>query len=168
MEGKSSKTLDDLKNMDAEDICKLSGNVEGTKELRRGIGGLQPKNFQAHHVIPRELEKTFSKFFSDIGFNIENGKINGIMVPPSDEVLRVAKLDVDIPIGNEFDNYARHLGSHPNYTDRIRLKIEKIELDFRMGRINDQQALVKIIEVTDKAKAAIKIGKGKVVNDIIF
>ncbi|MFC7348463.1 hypothetical protein ACFQO9_17225 [Chryseobacterium zhengzhouense] len=88
MEGKSSKTLDDLQNMDAEDIRKLSGNIEGTRELRRGIGGLQPKNFQAHHVIPRELEKTFSKFFSDIGFNIENGKINGIMVPPSDEVLR--------------------------------------------------------------------------------
>ncbi len=166
MEGKSNKTFDDLQNMDAEDICKLSGNAEGTRELRSGIEGLQPKNFQAHHVIPRELGKKFKDFFEKIGFNIENGKINGIMVPPS--VLRVAKLDVDIPIGNEFDDYARHLGSHPNYTDRIKLKIEKIELDFRMGRINDEQALVKIIEVTDKAKAAIKIGKGKVVNDIIF
>lgn len=45
MDGKSSKTLDDLQKMDAEDIRKLSGNIEGTRELRRGIGGLQPKNF---------------------------------------------------------------------------------------------------------------------------
>ncbi|MBM7419447.1 MULTISPECIES: AHH domain-containing protein [Chryseobacterium] len=168
MEGKSSKTLDDLQNMDAEDIRKLSGNVEGTKELRKGIGGLQPKNFQAHHVIPRELEKTFSNFFSDIGFNIENGKINGIMVPPSDEVLRVAKLDVDIPIGNEFDDYARHLGSHPDYTRIIEEKIIKIERDFRKGALTEEKAYQKLIDITNSAKNAIKNGNGSKVNDLIF
>jgi len=168
MEGKSSKTLDDLQNMDAEDIRKLSGNVEGTKELRKGIGGLQPKNFQAHHVIPRELEKIFSNFFSDIGFNIENGKINGIMVPPSDEVLRVAKLDVDIPIGNEFDDYARHLGSHPDYTRIIEEKIIKIERDFRKGALTEEKAYQKLIDITNSAKNAIKNGNGSKVNDLIF
>jgi len=37
-----------------------------------------------------------------------------------------------------------------------------------MNKINDKEALTKIIELTDKAKAAIKIGKGKTMNDIIF
>lgn len=168
MDGKSSKTLDDLQNMDAEDIRKLSGNIEGTRELRRGIGGLQPKNFQAHHVIPRELGEKFKDFFGDIGFNIENGTINGIMVPPSDEVLRVAKLDVDIPIGNQFDDYARHLGSHPDYTKRIESKIATIKIEYEEGIITKQIAQEQIISLTNKAKSAIKNGKGKIMNDIKF
>ncbi len=168
MKGKSSKTLDDLQNMDAEDIRKLSGNAEGTRELRGGIEGLQPKNFQAHYVIPRELGKKFKDFFEKIGFNIENGKINGIMVPPSYEVLRFAKLDVDIPIGNEFDDYARHLGSHPDYTRRMECEISAIEREFRRGIITEQIAQEQIISLTNTAKNAIKNGKGKVMNDIIF
>jgi len=168
MEGKSSKTLDDLQNMDAEDIRKLSRNIEGTKELRRGIGGLQPKNFQAHHVIPRELGQKFKDFFGDIGFNIENGTINGIMVPPSDEVLRVAKLDVDIPIGNQFDDYARHLGSHPDYTNLIEEKIIKIERDFDKGLITKEKAHQKLVDITNSAKNVIKNGNGLKVNDLIF
>ena len=172
MEGKSSKTFDDLQNMDAEDIRKLSGNAEGTRELRGGIEGLQPKNFQAHHVIPRELGKKFKDFFEKIGFNIENGKINGIMVPPSDEVLRVAKLDVDIPIGNEFDDYARHLGSHPDYTEQIAKKIAELnELYLKIPNPTSQQKeffLNQVIVITNKSKLAISKGKGKTVNSLIL
>ncbi len=62
------------------------------------------------------------------------------MVPPSDEVLRVAKLDVDIPIGNEFDDYARHLGSHPDYTEQIAKKIAELnELYLKIPNPTSQQ-----------------------------
>ncbi len=149
------------------DLDKIIYNRQSTYELRKGIGKI-PKDFQAHHVIPRELEKKFKDFFEQIGFNIENGKINGIMVPPSDEVLRVAKLNVDNPIGNEFDDYARHLGSHPDYTRRMEREISAIEREFRRGIITEQIAQEQIISLTNTAKNAIKNGKGKVMNDIIF
>lgn len=143
------------------DLDKIIYNRQSTYELRKGLGKI-PKDFQAHHVIPRELKDKFKDFFTRIKFNIEDGAINGIGVPPNKAVLEASKE------ADEFAEYAFHQGSHPNYTDRIKLKIEKIELDLNMNKINDKEALTKIIELTDKAKAAIKIGKGKTMNDIIF
>ncbi len=90
------------------------------------------------------------------------------MVPPSDEVLSIAKLDADIPIGNEFDDYARHLGSHPDYTKLIDEKIMKIEQDFVKGLITKEKAHQKLVDITNSAKNAIKSGNGLKVNDLIF
>ena len=124
LDGESDKTLEELRAMDEEDIVKLSGRSEGTTELRRGIDQPKPLNFQAHHVVPRELRDKYGDFFDDIGFNIEDGTVNGIMMPPKQSVLDTAKLNPEIPIGTQFDDYAFHLGSHPDYTRRIKDKIE--------------------------------------------
>jgi hypothetical protein len=101
--------------------ARILQNAQDTRALRQGIpGGSAPKFYQAHHVGPRELMKnrTIRDFFKRIGFNIEDGRFNGVMLPP-DEALRQGG----------WKNAAVHFGSHPNYTARMERSV---------GRIMDQ------------------------------
>ncbi len=121
----------DLKKKKHGDRLKAIRKSEGTAELRRGIPGLQPKDFQAHHVIPREVGAEFDDFFKKIGFNIENGRLNGIMIPPDKDVLKEA-IKNDSAVKGVFGNSAFHKGSHPDYTKQIRNKIKELQDDFDM------------------------------------
>jgi len=143
------------------DLDKIIYNRQSTYELRKGIGKI-PKDFQAHHVIPRELEKKFKDFFTRIKFNIEDGAINGIGVPPNKAVLEASKE------ADEFANYAFHQGSHPDYTELIESKIIRIRSNYSNGILTESEALDEIKFLADKAKNAIKNGNGKTVNQIKF
>jgi hypothetical protein len=94
-------------------------NRASTAQLRRGIPGPKaPPLYQAHHVAPRELlgNARLRGFFKRIGFNIEDGLHNGVMLPP------VASARTGI-----WSNAAVHLGSHPNCTRRMVAEIGRIE-----------------------------------------
>ena len=136
------------------DLDKIIYNRQSTYELRKGLGKI-PKDFQAHHVIPRELEKKFKEFFKKIGFNIEDGAINGIGVPPNKAVLEASKE------ADEFASYAFHQGSHPDYTELIESKIIRIRSNYSNGILTESEALDEIKLLADKAKNAIKNGNGK-------
>ena len=174
---KAAQEFLDLKNLDDNvDRVKAIRKSEGTAELRRGIGKLQPTDFQAHHVIPRELRKKFQKLFDDIGFHIENGKVNGIMIPPDKGVLETALKDAtkkgDGAVKKAFGNSAFHKGSHPDYTKQIHDKLEELKDDFSMiANPNSAQKkafLNEVIDVTKKAKDAIKAGNGKSINELML
>ena len=137
-----------------------------TAELRKSIPGIKPKNFQAHHIIPRETKKKFGDFFQKIGFNIENGAKNGNMVPPDDGVLKAAiKNDPNAAI---FSNSVFHKGSHPDYTKRIEVELRKIRRQLEKGQINSLQAHGKVQTLQNNAKIAIGSSRGVPMNDVLF
>lgn len=139
---------------------------ESTAELRKAIAGLKPLNFQAHHVIPRELRSKFDDFFKKIGFNIEDGAKNGIMVPPDQGVLNAAvKSD---PAASAFSKSAFHKGSHPKYTKLIEGKLQGIARDLRLGLIDKSEAKTLVDAILKNAKTAISNGGGKNLNNVIF
>lgn len=137
---------------------------EGTNELRKEIEGEQYPNFQAHHIIPRETRNDFSEFYEKIGFNIENGSINGIMLPPNKETLEQTKKDYS-EIGTKYDNYAFHQGSHPDYTNKIKQKLQVISTDYYNKDIDKAIALDEVIEISIRVKNVLKNSPGTKVND---
>jgi hypothetical protein len=145
------------------DLEKIIYNRQSTYELRKGIEGIQPENFQAHHVIPRELNGSskFKDFFRKIGFNIEDGAKNGIMMPPNKTVLNASKQ------ADEFANFAMHQGSHPKYTAQIEQRLIRIAEDHKKGLLNSAQALNRVEKLVESGKNAIKNGNGKMLNEII-
>lgn len=141
---------------------------ESTDALRRGIPRhLQPPNFQAHHVIPRELRSEFDDFFRSIGFNIEDGARNGIMVPP-DLATRTATIAANPSLASHFGNSAFHLGSHPLYTTRIERQLLTIRSSLARGTITEAQALSRVDALIARARTAISNGGGVALNNITF
>lgn len=112
----------ELENMSPEKIRKLSGSGKSTYKLRKGIKGEQPKNYQAHHIIPEELynNPAIKKFLDDIGFNIQDGARNGLMLPPSKSARFGKWSDASI-----------HSGYHSKYSRKIKEQIERIRLSYR-------------------------------------
>lgn len=112
----------ELEKMSADEIRRLTGVGKSTARLRKGIKGGQPPNYQAHHIIPEELynNPAIKKFLDDIGFGIQNGAQNGIMLPPSKSARFGKWSDATI-----------HIGSHPNYTVRMKKIIERIKLAYQ-------------------------------------
>lgn len=141
------------------DLDKIIYNRQSTYELRRGMGAI-PKDFQAHHIIPRELRDKFKDFFKKIGFDIEDGAKNGIAIPPNKTVLEASKQT------DEFVNYAFHQGSHPDYTRRIRNMLEDVQKLFNSGVINEAEALKELYSIISKAKNVIQNGKGLTINQL--
>ncbi|WP_295721202.1 DUF4157 domain-containing protein [Mucilaginibacter sp.] len=142
---------------------------ESTAELRRGIAGLQPGSFQAHHVIPRELRTTFQDLFDRVipPFNIEDGLRNGIMVPPDAATLADAVL-TNPNVATQFGNSAFHLGSHPNYTLLVETRLTSIRSSLHAGAITPSQARVLIDDLIRDARASIRNGAGVSLNNIVF
>lgn len=129
---------------------------ESTALLRRGLP-LQPPNFQAHHIIPRELRRAFDDFFRAIGFNIEDGVRNGIMVPP-DAVLRNSTVGSNPTLMADFTNSAFHLGSHPNYTRHVRNQLLAIRARLDAGSITTAMASSMVDDIIRRARLAIRNG----------
>lgn len=154
------------------DRLRIIQNGETTAALRRGIpthlpNGMHPPNFQAHHIIPRELRGTFDDFFRRIGFNIEDGARNGIMVPP-DLATRSAAIASHPNLATHFGNSALHLGSHPSYTLRIEAELIPIRNALTNGVITEAQALAQVDAVIARARTAITNGAGASLNSITF
>ncbi|NJM80648.1 MAG: hypothetical protein HC854_15430 [Flavobacterium sp.] len=151
---------------------RIIQNGETTAALRRGIpshlpNGMHPPNFQAHHIIPRELRGAFDDFFRRIGFNIENGARNGIMVPP-DIATRTAAITSHPNLASHFGNSALHLGSHPSYTLRIEAELIPIRNALNTGAITEVQALSQVDSLIARARTAISNGGGIPLNNVVF
>jgi phage-related protein len=142
---------------------------ESTAELRRGISGIQPVNFQAHHVVPRELRSTFQDLFDRVipPFNMEDGLRNGIMVPPDGAALADA-IAANPALATHFGNSAFHLGSHPNYTLLMQRRLDQISRNLRAGNITASQAGTAIDHLIRDARAGIRNGGGTSINNIVF
>jgi hypothetical protein len=150
----------------AAERLRIIQNGETTAALRRGIG-VQPPNFQAHHIVPRELRSTFDDFFRRIGFDIENGARNGIMVPP-DLSTRAAAIASNPSLASQFGNSALHLGSHPSYTLRIEAELIPIRNALTSGAITEAQALSQVDALIARARTAISTGGGIPLNNVVF
>jgi len=106
-----------------QQILRLGRNAQNTVELRRAIPGPRPfpRFFQAHHLIPRELlnNPVIERFFRRIGFNIEDGARNGVLLPPTDELVQALQRSNPSAYAH-WKDATRHLGSHTPYTLRVR------------------------------------------------
>lgn len=153
--------------LSAADRLRIIQNGETTAALRRGIPGAQPLNFQAHHIVPRELRGTFDDFFRRIRFDIENGARNGIMMAP-DLATRNAALLANPSLASQFGNAALHLGSHPAYTLRMSSELTTIRSALTSGLITEAQALASVDAVIVRARTAISTGAGIHINNVVF
>jgi Domain of unknown function (DUF4157)/A nuclease family of the HNH/ENDO VII superfamily with conserved AHH len=161
-------TFRDLEGLTLEQRLAYIQSRESTQALRRGIPThLQAPNFQAHHVVPRELRAEFDSFFRSIGFDIENGARNGIMVPP-DLATRTAAITANPSLASHFGNSAYHLGSHPLYTSRIERELITIRTALTRGTITEAQALGRVDAMIGRARTAISNGGGTALNNITF
>ena len=165
---------------------------KGTAELRRGFADADKwmtklKNFHAHHVIPKKIAKEYADFFEKINFTkyIEDGNVNGIMIPPNkttldnsvNKALRDGDSDLAKQIKAEFENSAFHEGRHDYYTEQIRNQIRYLEknLERKYGKIAEitdlpldaqQYYLQEVFDIIEIAKEAIKNGGNQSINII--
>lgn len=159
------KVFDDLNAKNLKQRRRKIKGGESTEQLRKGIPGPKFKDFEAHHLIPRELLKEFDDFFKKIKFNIEDGAINGTMLPPSTTAAGTLK---NTGSKNFYNRGAFHHGSHPQYTELIRGKVTQVHLNWELGLITEARALQNIITITRQAKIAIRSSASKAVNEVIF
>ncbi|MBW3571857.1 MAG: AHH domain-containing protein, partial [Gemmatimonadetes bacterium] len=102
-----------------EDIRRYLMNRESTAQLRRGIPTGQPANFNAHHIVPRELRSNqrLRSFLDEVGFGFEDGARNGVMLPPNPQLAAAYPA---------WANASLHFTSHPNYTRRVATRLARI------------------------------------------
>ena len=142
---------------------------ESTAELRRGISGAQPANFQAHHIIPRELRAEFQDLFDRVipPFNMEDGLRNGIMVPP-DAATLADVIAANPALASKFGDSAFHFGSHPNYTRTIQRRLTIIKQNLKAREMTRSQASKAIDSLIRRARSGVRNGGGKNLNNISF
>lgn len=150
--------LDHGTDVDIKEIRKqLNINKNGTAQLRQKIGP-QPKFFQGHHIVPRELEEKHAAFFKDIGFDMENGAHNGIMSPPDTETLS----EVSTQFQDMFKDHVYHKGSHPEYTKHVDEKIIQIKNGLKSKAIDHDEAVEAMEDLVRNIRLKIMYGnKGK-------
>ncbi|MDJ0601582.1 MAG: AHH domain-containing protein [Crocosphaera sp.] len=155
----NQKLYQQLKNMSEDEIKVLLTNRETTYQLRKGIPGLQPPGFQAHHIVPRELRgnKQIKDFLDELGFDFEDGFRNGIMLP--------SKSGHGV---KGWKNATIHRGSHPQYTARVTSSLETLADAYKMERkgLSPQQLITlsqkysqKVDQTINKFKQELMSGK---------
>ncbi len=123
---KDKKIKNQLKSPSTSALAKLKSAIN--KEIKnRNKKGLLPeeavsKGYEAHHIVPKEMEIQFGKVFDELGINLDDA-FNGTMLPPVrefDEVVENAKNTLkysEIPAN--FWNRAKHQ-THPDYNNMIK------------------------------------------------
>ena len=127
-------------------------------------GGQQwpPPRFQAHHVIPREVgrEPGIKEFLDKIGFKIENGAKNGVMLPPGDAGKALSG----------FENAAIHMGSNRPYSAAMSKKVANIMNAFNKSAQtskNVAEALAEVEELANTTRDKLLNGGFKTVNEVL-
>jgi HNH/ENDO VII superfamily nuclease len=155
---------DELSQHTDDAIKRIIYNRETTAQLRKGIPGPHPPNFQAHHVVPRELRQNsqIRDFMNRIGFDWEAGARNGIMLPPSEGVKALKS-------NAAWKNAAVHLGSHPNYTNGVARELSILANAFKQAPKNKQTIAFFTKEVDDLIaglRQRLMTAGGKSVNEV--
>ncbi|WP_326984376.1 AHH domain-containing protein [Chryseobacterium sp. MYb264] len=145
---KSKKINSQLSSPSASALAKLKSAIK--KEIKdRNKKGLLPEEafpsrYEAHHIVPKEMEIQFGKVFDELGINLDEA-FNGTMLPPVrefDEVVENAKNTLkDSEIPANFWNRAKHK-SHPRYNEQISVELKKIFSDFNKMNL-EQKAFAK-------------------------
>jgi hypothetical protein len=129
---KLKKIKSQLRSPSANALNKLKSAIK--KEIKdRNKKGLlpeeaMPSDYQAHHIVPKEMEIFYGKAFDELGINLDEA-FNGIMLPPVhkfDEVIETAKntlKDSEIPI--DFWKRAKHQ-THPDYNLQVKNRLNEI------------------------------------------
>ncbi|WP_326984380.1 AHH domain-containing protein [Chryseobacterium sp. MYb264] len=129
---KSKKINSQLSSPSASALAKLKSAIK--KEIKdRNKKGLLPEEafpsrYEAHHIVPKEMEIQFGKVFDELGINLDEA-FNGTMLPPVrefDEVVENAKntlKDSEIPI--DFWKRAKHQ-THPDYNLQVKNRLNEI------------------------------------------
>lgn len=141
-------------NMAVENgIIKFGNDVyEGRGQLRRALN--TPAGHEAHHIIPWELrEHPVVQAAASVGNNSAfhmNDILNGISLPNS--------LGSGLP---------QHLGSHPDYTERVRLSLNAIE-DFleNNNNMSPNNALEELTTLVGKINTKISTTSGGTINAV--
>lgn len=129
----SGKTTNLIMIVGEDGLIKFGKDVyEGREQLRRALN--TPFGHQAHHIIPWELrEHPVVQAAASVGNNSAfhmNEILNGISLPNS--------LGSGLP---------QHLGSHPNYTEKVRESLTEIQnqLGSSMNPTNARQKLIELV-----------------------
>lgn len=132
-------------------LIKFGTDVyEGRKQLRRTLN--TPYAHEAHHIVPWELRnhpviQAAANARHNGAFHM-NDILNGISLPNA--------------LGNS--GLPQHLGSHPEYTERVRQSLETIlELN---PNISPEVALQKISVLAQNIKTKITQTSGGKINDV--
>lgn len=93
--------------------------------------------FQKHHVIPVSVMKNLSNISANLellGWNMNDGDVNGICLPFNYEAIR-------------FYNLQAHRGSHPNYSRIVKSELNELESDcLEYCKSDEQDYLISDIE----------------------
>ncbi len=145
---KSAKISGQLKSPSVNALNKLKSAIKkGIKD--RNKKGLLPEEafparYEAHHIVPKEMEIQFGKVFDELGINLDD-TFNGTMLPPVkefDEVVEAAKNTLkDSEIPANFWKRAKHK-THPQYNEQISVELKKIFSDFNKMNL-EQKAFAK-------------------------
>ena len=129
---KSKKIRNQLKSPSTSALAKLKSAIN--REIKsRNKKGLLPeeavsKGYEAHHIVPKEMEIQFGKVFDELGINFDDA-FNGTMLPPVkkfDEVVETARntlKDSEIPVN--FWKRAKHQ-THPDYNLQVKNRLSEI------------------------------------------
>lgn len=142
---KSAKISGQLKSPSANALAKLKSAIK--KEIKdRNKKGLIPEEafpsrYEAHHIVPKEMEIQFGKVFDELGINLDEA-FNGTMLPPVrefDEVVENAKNTLkDSEIPTNFWNRAKHQ-SHPDYNNMIKEDLKDLFKGFENLSKSDKE-----------------------------
>ncbi|WP_299684589.1 AHH domain-containing protein [uncultured Dokdonia sp.] len=123
---KKKKIKNKLKAPSSKALNKLKSAIKKDIRERRKKGLLPeeafPSKYEAHHVVPKEMEIEFGKVFDELGINLDDA-FNGTMLPPVKEfdiVIENARKTLnssEVPI--DFWKRAKHQ-THPKYNEIIR------------------------------------------------
>lgn len=109
----------------------LRRNLEKGGCVPAGVGGVP---WQAQHNIPQEVWGANQKFFDDIGMGADPKTGN-----PRDSASNGTALPRDETDGKKL-GMCCHRGSHPQYTDRVRSRVEQVRDAFNQGKLTPEQA----------------------------
>jgi hypothetical protein len=125
--------------------------LEGRNQLKRALN--TPYAHQAHHVLPWELqEHPVIQAAASVGNNSAfhmNDILNGISLPNA--------------LGSS--GLPQHLGSHPDYTERVRESLNSIEAALG-NNLNPDDALRDLKQLVGKIKNKITTTSGGKINDV--
>ncbi len=133
----------------SDGIIIFGENVESArKQLRTMLK--TPSGYQAHHIIPWELyDHPVVQTAADLkidGFHL-NELLNGISLPTS------------------AGNLPKHLGSHPDYTTRVRQSLDQIEANLG-NNMSPADAAQELRELIQSINTKIRATSGGSINDV--
>ncbi|WP_045118930.1 AHH domain-containing protein [Haliangium ochraceum] len=139
----AAEVFDELSALTPDQRTTRIYGRKSTYQLRKGIPGPHPRGYQAHHILPEELmgNNTLKKFLEDLGFDFQDGTRNGILLPP-DEAARLPG----------WKKASVHLGSHPNYTQRMEKHITSLHTQFN----NQLKNKVSLSTATERATKGLE------------